>query len=301
MKYDPGLKIGDQLTFQELRTIFQCGNTGGMLQTNKFKTLVLISDHTKGLYDDQWRGPVLYYTGMGQEGDQVLKGNANRTLAESNTNGYTVHLFEVYVEKQYIYRGIVELIGEPYQTDQLDKNNNMRKVWVFPVQLEQDLMDIELETDENLLEAVENLPDEELDNIDFAYRPVPVEKGVSVTRNNITVYPRKPKISANALAYARYLCEVDEKHPTFIRRKNNRSYTEPHHLVPMKYSKDFPVSLDVEANIVSLCSNCHNEIHYGKYYERLLEILYERRKDLLAQAGIYITLERLKGMYPINN
>lgn len=41
MKYDPGLKIGDQLTFQELRTIFQCGNTGGMLQTNKFKTLVL--------------------------------------------------------------------------------------------------------------------------------------------------------------------------------------------------------------------------------------------------------------------
>ena len=56
-------------------------------------------------------------------------------------------------------------------------------------------MDIELETDENLLEAVENLPDEELDNIDFAYRPVPVEKGVSVTCNNITVYPRKPKIS----------------------------------------------------------------------------------------------------------
>lgn len=73
---------------------------------------------------------------------------------------------------------------------------------------------------------------------------------------------------------------------------------EPHHLVPMKYSDDFSVSLDVPANIVSLCSNCHNEIHYGKNYEQLLERLYEQRKDLLQKVGIDITLEELKEMYP---
>ena len=71
--------------------------------------------------------------------------------------------------------------------------------------------------------------------------------------------------------------------------------------MPMKYSNKFPVSLDVEANIVSLCSNCHNEIHYGKNYESLLEILYEKRKGLLEQVGIHITLEQLKEMYPINS
>ena len=66
----------------------------------------------------------------------------------------------------------------------------------------------------------------------------------------------------------------------------------------MKYSDDFSVSLDVPANIVSLCSNCHNEIHYGKNYEQLLERLYEQRKDLLQKVGIDITLEELKEMYP---
>ena len=69
-------------------------------------------------------------------------------------------------------------------------------------------------------------------------------------------------------------------------------------MVPMKYSDDFSVSLDVPANIVSLCSNCHNEIHYGKNYEQLIERLYERRKDLLRKVGIDISLEKLKEMYP---
>lgn len=44
-------------------------------------------------------------------------------------------------------------------------------------------------------------------------------------------------------------------------------------------------------------SNCHKEIHYGRDYEKLLEILYEKRKKLLEQVGIYVTLERLKEMY----
>ena len=72
---------------------------------------------------------------------------------------------------------------------------------------------------------------------------------------------------------------------------------EPHHLVPLTYSSEFDVSLDVEENIVSLCSNCHNNLHYGKGYEELLTILYKEREKLLKQVGITITIKRLIEMY----
>lgn len=65
----------------------------------------------------------------------------------------------------------------------------------------------------------------------------------------------------------------------------------------MAFSEEFDVSLDVEENIVSLCSNCHNQIHYGKDADVLLRKLYEERKDALASVGIKITLERLLEMY----
>ena len=72
---------------------------------------------------------------------------------------------------------------------------------------------------------------------------------------------------------------------------------EPHHLIPLSQHKKFNVSLDVEENIVSLCSNCHNQLHYGKGHEILLKKLYDERKDLLEAAGIYVTFEELVAMY----
>lgn len=104
-------------------------------------------------------------------------------------------------------------------------------------------------------------------------------------------------MAINALAHAGYVCEVDLTHPTFIRKKSDKKYTEPHHLVPMAFSDEFEVSLDVEENIVSLCSNCHNHIHYGKDADILIKHLYEERKTILESAGIKITLGRLLSMY----
>lgn len=297
MRFDPNLQIGDKLTFEKLRRIFQCRNAGGMLPTKKYQTLVIISNHTKGIYSDKWKDSILHYTGMGQEGNQVLKGNANQILAESNTNGYTVHLFEVFEKNVYVYGGIVKLVGEPYQEEQLDKNRNNRKVWVFPVQPVRDVYIEEMAADEQLLKKLADLSEEEARNLDFEYEGKAKEKGTPVIRRNIEVYPRSGRTAANALAYAKFFCEINKSHPSFIRRKNNCNYVEPHHLVPMQYSGRFDVSLDVEENIVSLCSNCHNQIHYGRDYETLLEKLYIKRKDLLKQVGINITFEELKEMY----
>ena len=60
----------------------------------------------------------------------------NKTLSESNKNGVKLHLFEVFRKGIYIYRGQVQLYEKPYQKEQLDKNGNLRKVWVFPLEFD---------------------------------------------------------------------------------------------------------------------------------------------------------------------
>ncbi len=110
-------------------------------------------------------------------------------------------------------------------------------------------------------------------------------------------YPRDKKTAINALSHANYLCEIENAHPTFLRRNSSKPYSEPHHLVPMAFSDEFEVSLDVEENIVSLCSNCHNHIHYGQGADVLIKKLFNDRQEALHQVGIDITLEQLLEYY----
>lgn len=111
------------------------------------------------------------------------------------------------------------------------------------------------------------------------------------------LYKRNPVKAINALKNANYKCEYCNDHKTFIRKGNGLPYTEPHHLVPMKAQKDFNVSLDVENNIISLCSHCHNLIHYGKDAERIIKKLYDDRIAELGEAGINVSFEQLLNYY----
>ena len=113
-----------------------------------------------------------------------------------------------------------------------------------------------------------------------------------------SVYNRDRKVALNALAHADYKCEYEPSHQTFTRKNSDVPYTEPHHLVPLSASKDFPnIDLDREQNIVSLCSNCHNWIHYGANNETILRKLFDERKDGLKSIGIDITFEGLMKYY----
>lgn len=130
-------------------------------------------------------------------------------------------------------------------------------------------------------------------NIEYTTKPVVKVKLKVDKRNNVAYYPRDFKMAQVALVKSNYSCEYDKNHYCFERRKDNTRYTEVHHLIPLCYHEEFKNSLDVPENIVSLCSNCHNEIHYGKNADQLIEKLYEERKELLRSAGIYISLEEL--------
>ena len=132
---------------------------------------------------------------------------------------------------------------------------------------------------------------------DFSYSGTPQEKAALINVNGRQTYRRDRKVALNALMVAENKCEIDRNHPTFIRKNSNLPYSEPHHFVPVAFHEMFPVSLDVEENIISLCSNCHNQLHYGKDIKALLTIIYETRKNLLRSAGIDVSLKELFKMY----
>lgn len=152
----------------------------------------------------------------------------------------------------------------------------------------------ELREDLNLEDALENGRYTETEPL-----TEPKPRSEPKFTNGHRVYKRNPQRAFNALSRAKFQCEcgVGDSHASFNRRKNGKPYTEPHHLVPMSYSDRFECTLDTEANIVSLCSNCHNWIHYGEDAEILIKDLFEQRKDALKKVGIEITFDELRKMY----
>lgn len=113
------------------------------------------------------------------------------------------------------------------------------------------------------------------------------------------IWPRNPKISKLALHKANYLCEYDSKHTSFISNTTKRSYMEAHHLIPINFQEEFNHNLDVSGNIICLCPNCHRKMHHAIFEEKneIIEILFNKRKQVLEQFGLKISLEELLKKY----
>ncbi|MCL2357890.1 MAG: HNH endonuclease [Defluviitaleaceae bacterium] len=131
----------------------------------------------------------------------------------------------------------------------------------------------------------------------FPEQPEPVPEQISTSYGQ--VYKINPAKSRRAIIDAGFVCEVDADHETFTRKDEQRKYTEAHHLIPRRYQKNYAYSLDVTANIVSLCSNCHNCLHYGSKDEReaLLARLFFQRYERLKEVGLVIALQELRTLY----
>ena len=125
------------------------------------------------------------------------------------------------------------------------------------------------------------------------------EKKKTKTINGHSIYPRNPAYAKKALNDANYSCEISSSHETFIQKFNQTNFTEAHHLVPLKYHSDFEVSLDIPANIISLCPNCHRKLHFGQLSEikPILKQLLEKRFKRLECCRIKINYEQLIGYY----
>ncbi len=248
MEFNPGINIGDHLTNNELCQLFKCGNMGGMRRSKKTGTLVIISDHTKNFYHDEWKDGVLHYTGMGKNGDQVLVGNQNGTLYHSDTNGVNVHLFEVLEKSVYTYKGIVKLAAQPYQAAQETFDGEMRSVWIFPVKPVLDIEEWAIEVMEK--EAV-TLSNTEL------YKRVKAVKCESRKPRTVEtkVYDRDPYLKELVKRIAEGKCQYCGETAPFI-DKNGEPYLEEHHVTWLARGGS-----DTIDNVVAVCPNCHTKAH----------------------------------------
>ena len=201
-----------------------------------------------------------------------------------------------------------EPISENNKYFELDTSNypfilKKTETWRVAIEADSENEEANREADANLIAELGNI---ELNNQAEIYTPAPEKKADQKESKGRMVPARSKAKAVKSLARAGYQCEVGP-HPTLLRKKSFIPYTEPHHLIPIQFDDQFEYSLDVEANIVSLCSTCHNKIHYGADIEGMIRQLWEQRKEELKDAGLLVmkngvtlTVEILLSFYGVN-
>ena len=127
--------------------------------------------------------------------------------------------------------------------------------------------------------------------VDISKLDVPVAPPKSLPKKQEYHWNRDRIIVEQVLQSDKYLCEIDSKHKTFITRRNDQPYLEGHHLIPLARQEEFKVSLDVYANIIGLCPNCHRQLHFGQQIEirDILKPIYATRAARFHNSGIMLS------------
>jgi 5-methylcytosine-specific restriction protein A len=193
---------------------------------------------------------------MGLVGNQSLNYMQNRTLNESATNGVNPYLFEVYESGQYLFRGQVELAGQPFEEIQPDKNGERRKVWVFPLQVVGSASGFQVPGDlvakkqQRKERQAKRLSDEELFTRAVHSRRHPSNRQVSST-----TYERNVFVAELTKRRSNGICQLC-KRPAPFHNMKNEPYLESHHIIWLSQGGE-----DTVENSVALCPNCHKKMH----------------------------------------
>ena len=265
-------EIGQTVTHADIIAEFQCGNMGGMRRSKATNSLIIISDHTKGLYEDKWFGDILHYTGMGKSGDQDLLFMQNKTLAQSERNGIEVHLFEVLVQTEYIYRGIVTLTDKPFQEIQKGEDGVPRKVWMFPLKLRIGSQTVTEASLKKYIKEKEKTA-ERLSLTDLQKRAEQNESDkVSSRKITSNVFIRDAFVSEYAKRRAGGICQLCGHKAPFFNREGS-PYLECHHVEWISEGGS-----DTIENTVALCPNCHRKMHMLNLREDKIKLKAQAKK-----------------------
>lgn len=253
MNINKEMAPGTILTNSELTSVFGVSNMGGIRKSNKNNLLVVIVDHTKATYQDRWEKDILHYTGMGLKGDQKLD-RQNKTILESNITGIEMYLFEVFVTNKYLYQGKVKLIDKPYIENQLDDKNNIRKVYIFPLKLLNDLVPVEYKEYSPLIEKIEK-PIKKLNILELEKRSKFVSEKPGTRKIVSTIYERNPYLVELVKRKSKGICDLCKEKAPF-KDKKGEHFLEVHHIVWLSQNGE-----DKLENMVALCPNCHRKMH----------------------------------------
>lgn len=131
--------------------------------------------------------------------------------------------------------------------------------------------------------------------------PAPAPSGSKKSASNKTKYHGKPSRGKGALEKAKYVCEYDSTHSSFISEKTGQSYMEPHHLIPISNQGLYSNDIDITPNLICLCPICHKKIHHGVKADvkLMLQAFYSKRQHDLELCGIKIDIDTLYAYYDI--
>ena len=253
--FEPELKSGQEISNGELREIFKCSPQGGMRKSNKTNSLVIVSNHIESIYNDRWIDKIFHYTGMGQSGDQSIDFMQNKTLAESNINQVSVHLFEVFKDLVYTYIGSVKLSNKPYSETQPDKNGLDRIVFVFPLKLTSDEKPLLKKSEIDNLRHVKEKKAIRLSDDELEKRALKSIKKAGNRTVSTTQHDRSPWISEHIKRKAKGVCQLCIQKAPFLNKKGV-PYLETHHIIWLSKGGE-----DSIQNTVALCPNCHRKMH----------------------------------------
>lgn len=261
MEFNHGLEIGQRLSTYEIQEIFKHNRYRGMRYSKTTNTLVIISNHYESPYDDRWINGTFHYNGMGLKGNQKLSFMQNKTLAESNENGVEVFLFEIFddTSNKYIFIGPMVLIDEPYVERQLDVDNDMRDVWVFP------LKPLLYNADEPLIpiEVLQKVADSKTKKkyiskltINELKSRAKIFRGpCSSRKTTVTYFERNKYVSSYVKKRTNGFCDLCEMPAPFL-GPDGEPYLEAHHIIWLSNGGE-----DSIENMVALCPNCHRKMH----------------------------------------
>ena len=278
MVHDSQVVSGEKLNNTELCKAFGCSPQGGMRRAHKTNTLVIVSNHIKSIYDDRWSDGVLHYTGMGTKGDQSLTFQQNKTLAESGTNGITVHLFEVFKDQEYTYIGEVVLDSKPYSETQDDEQGKPRTVYIFPLKLVSGDRLVEKQDRDNV-ERVRSRKAKKMTLEELLALAAKGRKKATGYQQQSTSYERNVWVAELAKRLAKGQCQLCTQ-PAPFKNAKGEPYLETHHIVWLSKGGDGSCE-----NTVALCPNCHKKMHIVDD-SKDVDILNTRHKQLLEELNL---------------
>jgi len=246
---------GMVLSNDEVSTAFGVGNAGGMRWSSANNLLVIITDHTKALYDDRWDEDILHYTGMGRIGDQTLTGQ-NLRLAEQRVRGVDVHLCEVFQKNEYQYKGRVELAGEVYTESQPGDDGVNRRVYIFPLRIVNgEAISLPTEKDIATVAGQRRRSLRKLSLSKLVQAAIGSQQEKPGVRHAVSIqYQRSEAVALLVKHLANGVCDLCQQDAPF--QTGEGPYLECHHIVRLADSGP-----DTLENTVALCPNCHRKMH----------------------------------------
>lgn len=202
-------------------------------------------------------------------------------------------------------RDILKLY-EDYEIDEkklysfLIDNKNIFEPILMNVFKVEDIDDSEEESDEEIY-------DPHSFSVDVSYsgdRPEPrIDDTTIVGKQQLrAIFAMRKKIAREK---SNYTCELEMLNGCkyFTSKTTNHNYVEVHHFVPREFRNNFENSVDVLANYITLCPNCHRMIHLATDRERvnIIRYIFNQRKERLNNCGIFVEFKDLLDYYNVEN